>query len=250
MATRQHMWNRQRIVFTVFMLPSPAVAQTVAGTVLDHDTDAPVPQAEVSLVRDTQVVITVLANHAGRFQVQAPVPGRYVLRVERLGYEPATSAPLELESDRTTPVEVRLSVRPVSLEAIRVVGERRVTHLEVIGYYGRQESNNGHFIDAKQIENQGPMLTTDLFRRVPGAMVLRGRQGMEWTVILRGGRKGSPCPPDLYVDGFRTHRELNSIKPEEIEAMEVYSSASSVPLQYGGTGAACGVVLVWTRVGG
>lgn len=100
-------------------LPHGAGAQMVAGTVMDHDTDAPVPQAEVSLVRDTQVVITVLANHAGRFQVRAPVPGRYVLRVERLGYEPATSAPLELESDRTTPVEVRLQQRLLRATPVR-----------------------------------------------------------------------------------------------------------------------------------
>ena len=37
------------------------------------------------------------------------------------------------------------------------------------------------------------------------------------------------------------------MKPEQIEAVELYSSAATIPMQYNGTGSACGVILIWTR---
>jgi hypothetical protein len=34
---------------------------------------------------------------------------------------------------------------------------------------------------------------------------------------------------------------------DQIAAVEIYTRASSVPLQWGGTNAGCGVLLFWTR---
>jgi hypothetical protein len=65
---------------------------------------------------------------------------------------------------------------------------------------------------------------------------------------------GTPATPPGAASGARTSRstapplfDLGSLRPEQIEAVEVYSSASQVPAQYNKTSAGCGVILVWLR---
>jgi hypothetical protein len=40
------------------------------------------------------------------------------------------------------------------------------------------------------------------------------------------------------------------MRPDNIEAIEVYNGVAQVPAQYGGAHSACGVVLIWLRTGG
>jgi hypothetical protein len=43
--------------------------------------------------------------------------------------------------------------------------------------------------------------------------------------------------------------DFDVIHPNNVEAIEVYRSPAEVPPQYGGAEAACGVILLWRRVG-
>ena len=81
------------------------------------------------------------------------------------------------------------------------------------------------------------------------------------TLLLPGALPGL-CEPSLYVDGFpvsqpRLQHDGRSIgviidsvvRIADVVAVEVHTRATSTPLMYGGTGAACGVVLIWTKGG-
>jgi hypothetical protein len=67
------------------------------------------------------------------------------------------------------------------------------------------------------------------------------------------GRNLSPCPPALYVDGILILDGASHIDefvlPYEVEAVEVYKSAASVPARFGGSTAGCGVIVIWSRGG-
>ena len=63
---------------------------------------------------------------------------------------------------------------------------------------------------------------------------------------------------DVYLDGALVYQygmtspqylfDVNTIPPEQIAAIEIYSSASQIPAQYNRTSSAeCGVLLIWTR---
>lgn len=61
-------------------------------------------------------------------------------------------------------------------------------------------------------------------------------------------------PPDIYLDGISLGKggasgldDLDNISWETVEGIKAYPSSASVPVQYNGTGSACGVVLIWTR---
>jgi hypothetical protein len=64
------------------------------------------------------------------------------------------------------------------------------------------------------------------------------------TVILDGAvlyRSGSPihAPPDFDRD-FRV---------AELESIELYRSAAEIPVEFGGSGGGCGVLVLWSRRG-
>jgi hypothetical protein len=63
-----------------------------------------------------------------------------------------------------------------------------------------------------------------------------------WLTVYQDGallyRNGSRLPPPDFERDFRV---------SELESVEVYRSSAEVPVEYGGTSAACGVVLLWTR---
>ena len=40
---------------------------------------------------------------------------------------------------------------------------------------------------------------------------------------------------------------LNTLNPQHIEAIEVYTSAAQIPTQFIRTGKDCGVMAIWTR---
>ena len=42
----------------------------------------------------------------------------------------------------------------------------------------------------------------------------------------------------------------NLPSPKEIAGIEMYPGPATAPLQYGGSGTRCGVILIWTKSGG
>jgi hypothetical protein len=62
------------------------------------------------------------------------------------------------------------------------------------------------------------------------------------------------CPPAVYLDRMllnpgRGERAVidDWVLPGEVEAVEVYDSPASLPAEFGGSRAGCGVVVIWTR---
>lgn len=80
-------------------LPARASAQMLSGRVVDQATGAPVSAGFVRLLDATgKRVAEWLTNDAGLYRVTAAAPGRYVVRIERLGYQTFESEPFSLDS--------------------------------------------------------------------------------------------------------------------------------------------------------
>ena len=62
---------------------------TLAGTVTDRSTNAPVPAAQVQIVGTTR---GALSGDDGKFRIPAVSAGPIQLRVTRIGYDPCASA--------------------------------------------------------------------------------------------------------------------------------------------------------------
>lgn len=226
-------------------LTADASAQVVLGRVLDADTDVLIEGAQLALIDSTQQpVARVFSDTQGRFELRAPQPGRYELRVERIGYQRTASAPIELAHGDIVRVEMRISAHPVPLPPLTVLSRRgrRDSRLENWGYYRRQSQYEGlhraTFITREDFDSLGASKVTDLVRDLPNFRLVRvGHQ------VLVETRKGQPVP--VFLDGhdLRLRREQSIdelVALGSVKAVEIYWRWA--PAQYGG-GAA---IVLWT----
>ena len=57
----------------------------------------------------------------------------------------------------------------------------------------------------------------------------------------------SGCSIQYFVDGMPYPGTIDDFRPDDIEYMEVYADGATVPTQFGGARAGCGVIVLWTR---
>lgn len=228
-----------QVASSVPLHPSGAV---LFGTILDRSDEARVAGAVVLLMRapEGERVALAEADSTGSFVFPPVSPGAYSLSIQRIGYR-ALVQDVVLAADVQTQLTASLVAEAVDLEPVVVTVARRASGV-MADFERRRALGMGSFITREDIERQRPMLTTDLFRRIPSVRVVTDRLG-DARLVMRGR-----CVPKLYIDGVAAYERVSldlSLPPTSVEAIEVYSNAT-VPVQYANE--ACGVVLVWTRV--
>jgi hypothetical protein len=121
------------------------------------------------------------------------------------------------------------------------------------GFYDRQRRGFGAHMTRQRLDEIRPYRTTEAFRYMRGFMVVPS--GPVDVVVGTRGRSLGPCIPAVYIDGMRMFvmnardqaDAINMVPPDDIEAIEAYQGAASIPTQYNPMGSACGVILIWTR---
>lgn len=227
-------------------------AQTVLGTVLEETSRRALGAVSVVLVGDSARLRNAITDDSGRFVLIAPAAGHYRLRAERLGYAGAQSDLIELTDDETITIELTMPINPIDIPPITVQQRSRKIPAMLEDFYARKRSNNGGaFFDREDIRARNPLRLTDLLRDVPGLQVSGANSAGGRTVRVGRQNTQRDCPLQVYVDG-RQYRQfdasnLDIFPPADLDGVEVYKGLSEVPAEFGGNGAACGVLAVWTR---
>ncbi len=225
------------------------------GRVLEAGSGFGVPSGSVMLLDTTfTIVASTVTNQAGAFQLEAPGPGSFYVLTEVLGYEPVMDGILDLGEGGSITIELHIKPKPVQMDSLLVAVERVMIfkHLEKSGFNQRMSSGFGSFITPDEIRRRNPSYYSDLFRNTPG-LVLVGGGSMSGTEIQMSNAsiRGSTCTPPVYVDGIQVVTDFGGLESavdiHQIAAIEVYTRASNVPSEWGGTNGGCGVVLIWTR---
>jgi Carboxypeptidase regulatory-like domain len=104
---------------------TPLPAQTVGGVLVDEG-GQPVDGTVVGLYhpRGGRAVAAGLTDARGRFVLDAPAPGRYLVRAERVGYRPA-SAGVELAAGERAEVRLTTAVQAFVLAPVQVSADTR-----------------------------------------------------------------------------------------------------------------------------
>ena len=98
-----------------------ADAQQIRGRVVDEANGSAVPMAGVFLLGSGRAVVSsALAGPDGRYVLDVPGGGEFVLRVQRLGYFEAESPLLAISGDRSYDVDLSVRPEPLRIEGLEV----------------------------------------------------------------------------------------------------------------------------------
>jgi hypothetical protein len=248
------------------LLPATILGQTtsVEGRVIDSANGAPVAAADVRLRALTSgVEFRATTGDQGLFTVAGLALGRYLARIERVGYLIREDT-VNLGLESVTRLEFELAPDPVLLPGVPAEGRAHAPLNAMSGFWERRERNIGHFITREDIDRLKPNRTADLFRRIPGTQIHPIGYGQVAIFARVRNADGRPCIPAMFVDGapyVMTDRGLDDFNPASIEAIEVYSGSARIPPQFNATGRdqprwrndqiignpRCGVIVLWTR---
>ncbi len=217
----------------------PPRVTTLTGIVVDS-VGAPLALASVSVLPERG--LRAVTDDSGRFAIDSVPVGRERLFVRRLGYAPGTFI-VVLREGAPHPLRLTLGASAFVLEPVTVADSAPDAWMRV--FEERRLTGRGYFFTRPDIEKA--QSTSDLLRRVPGVRIANGRWG---PVVLfqRGGRGGAACTPQVFVHMIAYSGSVTDFSPDDIEAMEVYTGISEVPVQLQSAVAhSCGAIVLWMR---
>jgi hypothetical protein len=235
-------------------LRSAVRLSVVYGTVVDHETEAPVENATVSLGEGpdgTDGVGTRVTDVEGRFRFEQVRPGTYTLTVTGFGYR-AMADTLNVRQESNVNVSIDLSASPIALAPIVVTTSRRPAFMAGFEERRARDRNHTAFFTREHIASRNLPFITDLISMTPGVWITPAGPFGNNLIFDRG------CRPAVFVDGNRftdfeqpiagTGGSLfgvdATIQPDEVEAVEVYTIRHDVPQRFG---PACGALVIWLR---
>lgn len=268
------MTRRLLLVCLPSLWAAPAAAQAVlAGTVREDGTGRPLPGVQVLLEGSKR---QGESGADGKYLLGDLPAGARVVLFRAVGFRPLRVRVTLLKGDTT--VSDALMVREgVRLDSIVVTGTqprpRGVGSRE--GFEERRALGFGRFMDSTEIRRADNARMSDLLSRLGVYMVnyteqtgganFRGppqlRAANSRFASIENGEQ--PCWMGVMLDGITIYKGMTSgaesaFPPPDfrkefpaatIERIEVYRSASEVPIEFGGSGARCGMIVLWTRRG-
>ena len=254
-------------VAAVLCLPAAthltAQSGTIEGKVTSVATGEPIVGAEVSLVG---INIGTRTGAGGVFSLLNVPVGPREIRVLAIGYKVAT-AQLVVLPDQSVPVELKLALSVLQLDAIIVTGTPGQARVREVG-------NSIAQLNAAQVKDPPANLDQMLQARAPGLSVMQtsAMSGEGAQIRLRGAVSVSQSnQPIVYIDGVRVRSEgyrrnrppfgdangfrggnyqaspLNDINPADIDRIEILKGSAASTLF--GTEAAAGVIQIFTKHG-
>lgn len=244
----------------LLLLAAPAAAQTpVSGRVLEFTADQPVAAAQVELLdaRERRVASTT-TDESGAFRFASVRPGSYSIRARSIGYR-EVATPAFTVADEPVSLIVRIAVDAVPLAPLEVVTRPAPLHanLAISDFMERSRRRmGGTFMMIEEIEERQPRHVSDLLRTVGSFTVFdSGGRSMGGTIF----NNRSQCQPTVWIDGQRVFSQnrgrpggsafewVNSVHWSELQGIEIYAGAATIPAQFSGSEARCGVIALWTR---
>lgn len=214
---------------------------TVRSTAGAH----PIPGARVQVVGTQASGVT---DAAGVVRLAGVPLGVHAVEAGRLGYA-TRFAMAKMEAGTAASLSFSLDVEAIPVAEIRVGARRRPDYLVQMGFERRRQAGMGSFITRKELERQNPRFLSDALRMVAGVTISPMRTGEGYASMARtGGRPG--CPIQYFVNGLLIGPGFNidDIAASDVEALEIYRGASQLPPEFNRRNAACGVIVVWTRL--
>jgi len=222
--------------------PSPG---TILGTVTDS-LGRPQTDAQVTLDGTKTEART---DEAGHFRLVGVMPGTQMIEVRRVGLDLARRA-VDVVPGQSTTVALTLA-RAQLLDAMVVTAERTKRNAAVADAMRRHRTGTGILLLEEQLT--GRITMQALVEGLPGVRTEMGKMSTDnqWLAYMRYG--SGECVARIYVDGHEQDYDyLQSMRPEEVAALEVFVRAAVAPLFTVGHSIfgrldSCGSIVLWRK---
>lgn len=253
------------------------LTQTViTGTVTD-DSSRAIAGAVVGI---QSLGISATTPDRGGYTLTVERRGTFTVLARAVGHAPVTRE-VYLRGGDTLRIDFRLVRSAQQLDPVVVAADRDPLPSGVMrGFEERRRLGFGRFVTRDMLDEREHDTIGDMMRGMAGVRMVRRPGGCGGGFSAATGRGlaavelspkassagatcggGLPmeaaCYMSIYQDGIRIWSPGSPDPPDftqfrngMYEGVEVYRGPSELPMQYQGTGAACGAVLLWTRVGG
>jgi hypothetical protein len=172
-------------------------------------------------------------------------PGAHAVQARYLGYGTLTMH-VRLEPGGEVGIDFALPIEPIILPGVQV--RARPSVLSRSGFFDRQHAG-GTFITREEIEQMRPRMLSDVLRRLPGITLTPSVAGTARPSMRGSGRPSGSCPIQYYVDGTMVAMlNIDDIPASDVEGLEIYRGAATVPPVFNKGSAICGVIVIWTRI--
>jgi hypothetical protein len=248
------------------------LAQTLVTGTVTGDSARPISGAILEIKAAARSTTT---NARGAYALQVDRSGSYVLEVRALGFSSASRA-LRLGSGDTLQVNFTLAPVPQELEPIVVTEAEPLPTGIMRGFEERRRLGFGRFLTRDMLAERDHDTVAGILRGIAGMRMVRrptdcgggfsaatGRgiaavelsKGTGGLVTCSGKPMPAGCYMSVYVDGVRIWApgsvdppDFDRMRNNQYEGVEIYRGPAELPIQYQGTGAACGAILLWSRI--
>ena len=167
--------------------------------------------------------------------------------MEQLGYEVLDTDSTLVEGPGIV-LDVTLGVRPIELDPIVVFALPRRGLIDLYDLRHRVRLGFGSFVTAEEISVRGSPPMSSLVRTLPSIRMIGGTQPVFRDAFSFGQ---GWCSPTCYLDGMKvgSFDGIKRVETMDVALIEGYAGAASVPGEFSGSDARCGVIAVWTDRG-
>jgi hypothetical protein len=256
-------------LFLTALATSPTLAQATLTGVVRDSSGRPLARAEVMIEARGKRAVT---DESGRYRMPDVPAGSSLVQARAIGYQSVASV-VNLAANETRQADFVLGRLPTNLDTVQVRDRTRGVGSGLAAFEERRRLGLGKFFDSLDLKRYEDRQVVDIFREIPGVKIgqtaLCNARGLprgcdtnarkRVLLNIRGGNSG--CPMGIVLDGATLYRaeagggdidwprtlDVNDLPVRHLVAVEVYRSASEVPMEYGGPSASCGVIVMWTR---
>jgi hypothetical protein len=228
--------------------------------------------------------LTARTDSTGAFEIRGVPAGMTTVYVRAVGFKNGMST-LFVNNGQTVSHQftlARLEPDAQQLRRVDVTGKAEARSLAPPAFYDRKQNGVGKQYDRSDLAKFDQGSLSVFMSQVPGTAVAYGGRNVAFSTtrnprgdkcafcrsatgdlldpydFARGFRPA--CYMDVYMNGMLVYQfgqsppqplfDFSTLKTQDFEAIEVYTSASNVPAQYSRTSGGCGAVLFWSRISG
>ncbi len=228
----------------------------LAGTVTDS-LGVPLAGVEVTIIEGERRART---DSAGRFVFAVLDAGVYHVSLRRIDYRPITGT-VHIADGDSIDLRLRMGLVASRLDTVHV---RARTHIDMLdAFEQRRATGVGVFIARETLRSLDAWTLPDIIvartTRVQAVRLIAGGYAVASTRPSTSMSRNCPSAPICYMsvwlDGQQVYDpdrgdppyDLSGMRAEDVEGVEIYRSPAETPTEFTGTGASCGVIVIWSR---